>query len=49
MASDNKAVFAGLNMTGLIVFLVLLVLFCPICWIPWIIPSMKGDPNPPSE
>jgi len=45
MASDNKAVFAGLNMTGVIVFIVLLVLFCPLCWIPWVIPSMKGDPQ----
>jgi len=45
MASDNKAVFAGLNQTGLIVFLVLLVLTGPcLCWLPWVLPSMKGDP-----
>jgi hypothetical protein len=43
MAGDNKAVFAGLNMTGVIVFVALLCLFFPLCWLPWVIPSMKGD------
>ena len=44
MASDNKVVFAGLNQTGTIVFIVLIVtgLWC-IAWLPWVIPSMKGD------
>ena len=43
MASDNKAVFAGLNQTGMIVFIILLVMCFPLCWIPFIMPSMKGD------
>jgi hypothetical protein len=43
---QGKAVFAGLNQTGLIVFIILLVLCLPICWIPWLIDSMKGEPNP---
>ena len=43
---QGKVVFAGLNMTGLIVFLVLFFtgLWC-VAWIPWVIDSMKGDPN----
>jgi hypothetical protein len=44
MAGDNKAVFAGLNQTGMIVFIVLVLVCLPLCWIPFIMPSMKGDP-----
>ncbi len=47
MAEGNKTVFAGLNQTGLIVFIVLIVVpggLC-FCWLPWVIPSMKGDPQ----
>jgi hypothetical protein len=44
MAGENKNVFAGLNQTGLIVFIVLLLLTGPcLCWLPWVIPSMKAD------
>ena len=42
---QGKVVFAGLNQTGLIVFIILLFFCLPICWIPWLIDSMKGDPN----
>jgi hypothetical protein len=48
MASDNKAIFAGLNMVGLIVFIVLIFACIPLCWLPWVIPSMKGDPETPA-
>jgi hypothetical protein len=43
---QGKVVFAGLNQTGLIVFIVLVVtgLWC-VAWLPWVIDSMKGDPN----
>jgi hypothetical protein len=43
---QGKVVFAGLNQTGLIVAIVLFVtgLWCLI-WIPWVVDSMKGDPN----
>lgn len=43
--SDNKVVFAGLNKTGVIVFVVLLFVALPLCWLPWVIGSMKGDPE----
>jgi hypothetical protein len=43
---EGKVVFAGLNQTGLIVFIVLLLVTGPcLCWLPWVIDSMKGDPN----
>ena len=35
---------AGLNQTGLITFIVLFLLCFPLCWIPFIVDSMKGDP-----
>jgi len=41
---QGKAVFAGLNQTGLIVFIILLLLCIPLCWIPWVVDSMKGEP-----
>lgn len=42
----DKVVFAGLNQTGVIVFIVLLLITGPcFCWIPWLVDSMKGDPN----
>ena len=30
---------------GLIVFIVLLFVCAPTCWIPWVVDSMKGDPD----
>lgn len=42
---QGKVVFAGLNQTGVIVAIVLFFLCLPIFWIPWVIDSMKGDPN----
>jgi len=42
---QGKVVFAGLNQTGLITFVVLFLLCFPLCWIPFIVDSMKGDPN----
>ncbi len=43
---QGKAVFAGLNQTGVIVFIVLLLITGPcFCWIPWIDDSMKGVPE----
>lgn len=42
---QGPQVFAGLNQTGLIVFIVLIVSGCgiPLCWLPWVIDSMKGE------
>ena len=33
----------GLNKNGLIVFIVLLILCWPLCWIPWVVDSMKAE------
>jgi hypothetical protein len=43
---QGKEVFLGLNQTGVIVAIVLFVtgLWCLI-WIPWVVDSMKSDPN----
>ena len=42
-ASDpDKIVFLGLNQKGTITFVILLFLCAPICWIPFLVGSMKG-------
>lgn len=35
--------FLGLNQNGLILFLVLLFLCLPLCWIPWLVDSCKAE------
>jgi hypothetical protein len=40
--AQGKAVFLGLNQTGVIVFIVLLVLCLPLCWLPFVIGSCKA-------
>ena len=42
---QGKAIFLGLNQTGVIVFILLIVLCLPLCWIPFLIDSMKGEPE----
>ena len=42
---QGKAVLLGLNQTGLIVAIVLLFFCFPLCWIPLVIDSMKGEPE----
>jgi uncharacterized membrane protein YdbT with pleckstrin-like domain len=42
---SNKAVFLGLNQTGMIVAIVLFFVCFPLCWLPWVIGSMKGTPQ----
>jgi hypothetical protein len=44
---QGKAVFAGLNQTGLLVFLVLALVpgACLFCWLPWVVESMRGEPD----
>jgi len=37
----KKQGFLGLNRTGLVVFIVLLIVFFPVCWIPWVLPSLR--------
>jgi len=41
----GKAVFAGLNQNGLIVFIILIVICIPLCWLPWVIDGLKGEPE----
>ena len=42
---QDKAIFAGLNQTGVIVSIILLIVCFPLCWLPWVIDSMKGNPE----
>lgn len=42
---QDKVVFAGLNQTGVIVFIILVLVCLPLCWLPWVIDSMKGIPE----
>jgi hypothetical protein len=44
---QGPVVFAGLNQTGVIVFIILLLVCLPLCWLPWVIDSMKGEPGAP--
>lgn len=40
---QGKEIFLGLNQTGLIVFIILIVVCLPLCWIPFIVDSMKAE------
>jgi hypothetical protein len=42
---QGKEVLLGLNQTGVIVAILLLVFCFPLCWLPLVIDSMKADPN----
>ena len=33
----------GLNQNGLIVFIILLLMCLPLCWLPWVISSLRAD------
>jgi hypothetical protein len=33
----------GLNKNGLIIFIVLVIVCLPLCWLPWVIDSLKAD------
>ena len=39
---EGKEVFLGLNKNGVILFIILIVVCLPLCWIPFIIDSMKA-------
>ena len=36
--------YLGLNLSGLIVFIILICLCWPLCWLPWVIDSLKAKP-----
>ena len=40
---QGEEVFAGLNKNGLILFIILLILCLPLCWLPWVIDSTKAE------
>lgn len=42
---QGKAIFIGLNQTGLICFILLLIFCLPLFWIPFLIDSCKGNPD----
>ena len=42
---QGKEVFLGLNQNGLILFIILLVVCLPLCWLPFVMDSMKGYPE----
>ncbi|GAB4241213.1 MAG: hypothetical protein OHK005_04030 [Candidatus Methylacidiphilales bacterium] len=41
--AKGKELFLGLNQNGLILFIVLLFLCLPLCWIPWLIEDCKAS------
>ncbi len=46
---QGKEMFAGLNQTGLIAFIALLIMCFPLAWIPWVVDGCKADPNKPLD
>jgi len=39
---QGKEVFLGLNQNGVILFIILLLVCLPLCWIPFIVDGMKA-------
>jgi hypothetical protein len=42
---NGKEQFAGLNQNGFVVFIILIVTVPFLCWLPWVIDSLKADPE----
>lgn len=40
--AEGKEAFLGLNQNGLIIFIILLLVCLPLCWLPWVIESCKA-------
>ncbi|MEX0775498.1 MAG: hypothetical protein WD042_07265 [Phycisphaeraceae bacterium] len=40
---QGEEVFLGLNKQGVILFIVLILVCLPLCWIPWLIDGMKAS------
>lgn len=43
MADFQEAFALGLNLGGFILFIALLFVCLPICWLPWVIDSCKAN------
>lgn len=41
-SDKNKEIVFGLNMSGVVVFIILLLCCIPLCWLPWVIDSLKA-------
>jgi hypothetical protein len=42
---QGKEVLLGLNQNGVIVAIILFFVCLPLMWLPWVIDSLKSDPN----
>ena len=42
MAGANEHFALGLNMGGFILFIVLIFVCLPLCWLPWVISGCKA-------
>ena len=40
---QGEDVFLGLNKNGVILFIILIIVCLPLCWLPFIIDSMKAN------
>ncbi len=45
---QGEEFFLGLNKNGGILFIILLVFCFPLCWIPFVVDSMKAEKLPPA-
>ena len=43
MAKSNEEFALGLNQGGFILFIALLFLCLPVCWLPWVIDGCKAN------
>ncbi len=43
MSEANQEFALGLNKNGFIIFIVLLLVCLPLCWLPWVIGSCKAN------
>ncbi|MFT7520286.1 MAG: hypothetical protein ACI9MC_002431 [Kiritimatiellia bacterium] len=43
--AEGAPVFLGLNSKGRMVFILLIIFAFPLCWIPFLVGSLKGDPS----
>ncbi len=39
--SEKKEAALGLTSNGLVLFIILLLFCLPLCWLPWVIDSMR--------
>jgi hypothetical protein len=47
MMHSKKEAALGLTTGGLVLFIVLLLVCWPLCWLPWFVKDMRSDQNAP--